>query len=1368
MDSVASLVAAQAARTPDAPAVTFGTASLTYAELDERAAHLAGYLAGRGVGPDVPVGVCLERSIEMVVALLGVAKAGGAYVPLDPAYPRERLDFMLADSGAEVVVTDSTVRAHHGAGAATPSGPDDLAYIIYTSGSTGRPKGVEIPNRALVNLLASMAEEPGLGASDVLCAVTTLAFDIAGLEIWLPLVTGARVVVASQDDATDPHRLARLLAGVGATVMQATPVTWRGLIEAGWQGGAGFKALCGGEALPVALADQLLDRGVELWNLYGPTETTIWSTALRVTTRGQPLSIGHPIANTTVHVLDAQLQPVADGQTGELHIGGAGLARGYRGRPDLTAERFIPDPFGSTPGARLYKTGDVARRRADGQLEVLGRLDHQVKVRGFRVECGEVEAALEAHPAVRAAVVVAREDTAGDARLVAYVVPGEADSGGAAALVAEWEEVYDHAQGGPAADPRFDTSGWVSSYTGERIPDDEMAEAVGATVDRILALQPLSPLSGPLGPWRVLEIGCGTGLLLWRVAPTCDEYVGTDLSAATLSTLEKRLVEAGVDNVRLFHREAADFAGLPEEPFDVVVLNSVVQAFPDAGYLRDVLGAAVSRVRPGGTVFVGDVRSLSLLPAFHASLVVANRQLRDEQELVLDPAFFFAGVPGVSHVEVLLKRGRHHNELTRFRYDVLLHAGGPAPTADVPRVDWSSGSDLQQLRRLLSDRTALVVTGIPNARIGEGVDPEDVWALGEELGFTVRCSWASAKPSGAFDAAFLPAGGTVDLSPTATDRPLHNDPLAARRRPPVAELRAFLRTSLPEYMVPSAIVTLDALPTTPNGKVDRGALPPPVDSFRGRAAGPAPRTATERTVAGIWADVLGAGEVGRDEDFFDLGGHSLLAVRVISRLRDTFAVDVPLRALFDAPTVAALAGVVDRASTVVVPPLVPVHRDAVLPLSFAQEPLWFLDQLVPENPFYSMPSAYRLTGPLDVVALERALHEVVSRQEVLRTSFPAPGGRPHQHVAPPAPVHIPVDEVGGDESEARRRAGAEAARPFDLATGPLWRARLLRLSGEEHVLLLTTHHIISDGWSTGVLLRELSALYGAFCRSERSPLPPLPVQYADYAVWQRQWLQGEVLEDHLAYWQRRLAGAPPALDLPADRPRPSMPSYRGALERFAVTAGVTSGLRAVGRTCGATLYMTLLAAFKVLLAGEARIDDVVVGGTAGGRSRAELEGLIGLFVNPLALRTDLSGDPTFAEVVARVRQTTVEAFDHQDAPFDKVVARLRAPRDLSRNPVVQVAFELHDDIPMVTDLGGLVVCADVGGYTGAAYGDGGVTARLDVELFLAAAADGGLDGTLVYATDLFDRATMAGLATRYGALLDAVVADPRRPLSELC
>jgi acyl carrier protein len=541
----------------------------------------------------------------------------------------------------------------------------------------------------------------------------------------------------------------------------------------------------------------------------------------------------------------------------------------------------------------------------------------------------------------------------------------------------------------------------------------------------------------------------------------------------------------------------------------------------------------------------------------------------------------------------------------------------------------------------------------------------------------------------------------------------------------------------------------------------------------------APRTATEEALVAIWAEVLGLETVGVEDDFFDLGGHSLLAVKVISKVRDALAAEVPLRAMFDGPTIAGLAQLVDdlrQRGDAPVPPLVALPRsdDVELPLAFAQEPLWFLDQLVPDNPFYNMPSAYRLSGPLDLEVLERALTEIVGRHEALRTSFPAKRGRPRQHIAPAEPVPVPVVELGmrgpaEAEAEARRLAGAEAALPFDLARGPLFRPRLLRLAPTEHVLLLTVHHIVSDGWSTSVLLTELSTLYDAFSRGQPSPLAPLAVQYADYAAWQRQWLEGEVLEGQLAYWQARLTGAPTALELPPDRLRPAMPSYRGAIEPFTVPAPVVQALGGLGRSRGATLYMTLLTGFKALLARSTGSDDVVVGGATAGRSRAELEDLIGFFVNTLVLRTDLSGDPTFVEAVDRVRRTALEAYQHQDAPFDKLVERIAPRRDLSRNPLVQIAFEFQEHVPVPTALGG-VTLADVGGYSGAEYGavdDGGVPARLDVELFMIGVADGSVDGSLVYATDLYDRATAARVTSSYLRVLEAVASDPALRISEL-
>ncbi len=774
---VPALVAERAAAAPAAEAVgavtTAGPAeALSYAELDRRANQLAHRLRGLGVGRDVLVGICLERSAEMVVALLAVLRAGGAYVPIDPGFPAERVALMLADSELPVLLTRrpllprlgevrarvlclDELAAELAAEPAEPPAvaiePGDLAYVIYTSGSTGRPKGVAVPHGALANFLRSMAERPGLAAGDTLLAVTTLSFDIAMLELLLPLVTGARVVVAAADVVTDGERLAAALDAVGATALQATPSAWRMLLDSGWTGRPGLRALAGGEALPVELAHRLLGRGVELWNMYGPTETTIWSAVSRV--RPGQVLLGEPIANTQLHVLDPDGDLVPAGVPGELHIGGAGLARGYLRRPELTAERFVAPAPGTGLPDRLYRTGDLVRRRQDGGLEFLGRLDAQVKLRGFRIELGDVEAALVRQPAVAQAVVTLREDVPGDKRLVGYVVPaaghdtdpagpadaaGPADPADAADELEQWRKVWDaaYAEAEPpgGVDPAFDTRGWVSSYTGEPIPAAQMREWVDRTAELVLAGRPRS----------VLEVGCGTGLILFAVAPHCERYVGTDLSAVVLDRLRRHTADPdrGLGHVELAHGPADV---LPAGSFDAVVLNSVVQYFPDERYLLRVLDAVLDRVAPGGTVLVGDVRSLPLLAAFHASVELSRapadepvelladrvrRRVTDDEELVLDPRLFAAlraRHPRLAAVRVLPKRAAADNELTRFRYDVLLTVAGdadPPVGSGGDQLDWTAeGLTLAGLRdRLQVDRPAgLAVRGVPNARTAAAV-----------------------------------------------------------------------------------------------------------------------------------------------------------------------------------------------------------------------------------------------------------------------------------------------------------------------------------------------------------------------------------------------------------------------------------------------------------------------------------------------------------------------------------------------------------------------------------------------------------------------------------------------------------------------
>jgi amino acid adenylation domain-containing protein len=1024
----------QAARTPDSTALVFEDESLTYRELNERANRLARHLRACGLGREARVGLMLERTPHLLVAALAVQKAGGAYVPLDPAYPRERLSLMADDAGLSVLVTEQALvgrlPAHNARlvvvdtdaagiarhdGADLPPGevsPEQVAYTIYTSGSTGRPKGVQVPHRALVNFLQTMRERPGLSESDTLVAVTSLSFDIAALELYLPLTLGARLVLASRDEASDAERLTLRLAESGATVMQATPATWMMLVKAGWRSLGRVKVLCGGEALPEELASQLLEGGAELWNMYGPTETTIWSSTERVE-RGRPLSLGRPIANTQLYVLDERMQPAPVGVSGELLIGGDGLARGYLNRPALTAEKFIPDPFSAEPGARLYRTGDVARRLEDGRVEYVGRSDYQVKVRGFRIELGEIESGLASHPSVREAVAVVREDAPGDKRIVAYIVGKE---------------------------------------------------------------------------------------------------------------------------------------------------------------------------------------------------------------------------------------------------------GPPAPPAT---------------------------------------------------------------------------------------------------------LRARLKERLPEYMAPSAFVVLDALPLTPNGKVDRKALPAPEASTQEQGErGAAPRGPLEEVLAGIWAEVLGVAGVGAHDNFFELGGHSLLVTQVVSRARAAFNVELPLRAVFESPTVAELASRVEAArqegAVTQTPPLARVGRNGRLPLSLAQQQLWFLDQLEPGSAAYNIPAAVRLDGVLNVVALGRALSHVVGRHEALRTTFPAVNGEPVQLIHEAAEVALPLKDLSFMPVEARRRevarlAEAESVAPFDLSRGPLLRAGLIRLDEEEHVLLLTMHHIISDGWSVGVLVDEVSRAYEAFAGGGEPSPSELPVQYADYAAWQRGWMTGEALDSQLSYWKEQLAGAPPVLELPTDRPRPAVQRFDGASEPVIVDAEMAEKLRRLSRRENATLFMTLLAAFQAVLHYHSRLEDIVIGTDVAGRGQVETERLIGLFVNSLVLRTSLADDPTFGELLARARRTTLDAYAHSDVPFGRLVEELQPERSLAHMPLFQVAFSFQNYLGEAKEVSGLRVSP---------FEVESRTAKFDMVLNLSETRDG-LVGVWRYNMDLFDATTAARLVERFRALLRRVADAPEERLSGL-
>ncbi|HSO38087.1 MAG TPA: amino acid adenylation domain-containing protein [Labilithrix sp.] len=1035
---VHELFEAEAARSPDRIAVEIEGARLTYAELDARANDLAHTLQEHGVGRDVLVAVCMERSLELLVAVYAVLKAGGAYAPLDPRLPTARLAFMTRDLEAEVVLSRSGTSLGFDVGTASviavdarsavtrPSKPAasvidaQLAYVIYTSGSTGTPKAAMNTHGGLGNRLAWMQSEYRLDDHDCVLQKTPFTFDVSVWELFWPLAYGARLVLARPEGHKDPLYLAGLIRSARVTTAHFVPSMLQVFLDepSASESSPLERVICSGEALPRALVTRFHERfGGELHNLYGPTEASIDVTYWRCA-RGESgdVPIGRPIWNTQIHVVDESGARCPVGVVGEIWIGGDGVGRGYWKRPDLTAEKFLPDPFAEGSGRRVYRTGDLGRWREDGAVVYLGRLDHQVKIRGFRIELGEIEATIGAQPSVREVVVVAREDAPGEKRLVGYLVGSQ-----------------------------------------------------GAPVD-------------------------------------------------------------------------------------------------------------------------------------------------------------------------------------------------------------------------------------------------------------------------------------------------------------VEQVRAALRDALPDYMMPSALLVVPSLPLTSSGKVDRQALPAP-DFTAAAAAYVAPATATEVVVAGVWAEVLRLARVGRDDDFFALGGDSLLAARVAARLRSSLGV-VPPRLFFEAPTLAALAARIDgalaqsgggaEAPIARVPRGASGARGTPLPVSYMQERLWFLEQFEPGSAAYLMPSAVRLTGPLRADALEQAFAQVLLRHEALRTVFHDQSGTPYQSVSDVAPAweRIDLSALAATERERQvaRHVALESTKPFDMKLGPLLRAKLLVLGPEEHVLLSTVHHIASDGWSLGVLARELESLYATLSASLPSTLPELPVQYIDFAVWQRATFGDAAVQGQLAYWKAKLAGAPPALGLPTDRKRPATQRHRGARVTANVEPATTRALEQVARAHGATMYMALLTAFASLLGRLAGEQDVVVATPVVTRARPETEALIGFFMNTLAMRVDLGGSPSFEQLLARVKDTSLDAFANQEVPFDKVVVELNPTRDTSRNPIAQVSLNLLNLPDMRIALPGLGAAPINAATTGS---------KFDLTLYVAPVEGGGLSLELVYDRDLFEPARMTRILRVFGKVLETFAAHPTTSVDDV-
>ncbi|MFC5412531.1 amino acid adenylation domain-containing protein [Larkinella bovis] len=978
------LIAQTAAQYPTKTAVRFGRQEINYQTLNETANQLAHSLIRNGVRKGDIVGISLDRTPDMLLTMLAVLKAGAAYLPLDPAYPRERVTFMLTDSLARTLVTsekyqgrlksqatellieDAWAEARMNPTTAPDTGVagDDLAYVLYTSGSTGKPKGVMIEHHNLVNFLCSMQVAPGISKDDVLLAVTTISFDIAELELFLPLMTGATVLLVDLTVARDGRELLDLVKNGKVSILQATPSTWRMLLDAGWDKPLPIKALTGGEALSIDLADKLTTQCAEVWNVYGPTETTVWSTIKKIN-KGETITVGRPIHNTQVYILDEFLKPVSVGTVGEIYIAGDGVARGYINRPELTEERFLKNPFDTSGKSTMYRTGDLGKFLETGEIQCLGRIDHQVKIRGHRIELGEIENVIGTIKEVKETAVIAHETRSGDQVLVAYVVPeAVATNDKAPSWQERWDMIYnvgvDHDKGQNSSEQVLELA-IAEQLSGKKDVKEEIDDWVQQSIRRIKAL----------GPKRIMEVGCGAGQLLFELAPESTLYIGTDYSPTAIENLREKLALDTTKwrNVKTAVANADDFSTVPAASLDMVLIHSVAQYFPDMNYLQRVIEEAVQKVAPGGCVFIGDMQGKGTLRMHHTfdqfprssadSTVADFRKIIDrrvfiEDEFMADPAYFYLlpeSIPAIAAVDIQLREGKFLNETTKHHYDIWLFVGSAPETATADAVvDWNPAYTTErleknlaenpqavlQLRNVFNSRTAEdytlfeVINGMSDtellvnakqkmASVPASVDPATLWSVGQKHRFTTHVRWASDGSDNRLDVVFIPNERKHQIPARPASIELENASLNSFARNPFKhnlvvpqeQLQAWkdqIRQHLPDYMVPNNFVVMAKLPLTPSGKIDKKALPDPMlDGLESRNGFMAPRTDVEKMVADIWMECLRLEKISVLDNFFELGGHSLIAVQVMTRLEKKTGKRLPLSMLFEYPTVEKLA-----------------------------------------------------------------------------------------------------------------------------------------------------------------------------------------------------------------------------------------------------------------------------------------------------------------------------------------------------------------------------------------------------------------------------------------------------------------------------
>ncbi len=1253
----------QVRRSPGAVAIVSGSEEITYRDLNLRANRLAHYLQRFGVGPEVRVGICLERSVEMIVGLLGILKTGGAYLPLDPDSPQNRLSYLLDDARVGVVLTQKVLEqrlpAHGGRtvlldeeremiSEQNESEPksgvaaENLAYMIYTSGSTGTPKGVAVEHHGVVNLAKWQARIFHLSSQSRISQFFSYNFDGAVGETFMALLNGATLVISAPDDL-EPQRLMEFLNRQRINVAVFVPSVLKQLDPERIEDAERLTIVSVGESCPVELAAEWSNHCTFI-NAYGPTEYTVYSHLWEV--EGEKVKrlgyvpIGHPIDNTRSYILDQRLRPVPIGVAGEIYLTGAGIARGYLNQPQATAAKFISNHYSHSEISHGFISVESVREmleRFRGNNN-LTRWDHNGK-----------NSTAERTPFQR---------------ILESVKGLDPD------LIDNTKRFIDNYCG-----DEFAYNGFIRYF--QEGANDSYASC-GINQDILRLLFPYQTFAGLKG----IDFCFGNAEVLEALSEMGAQMLGLDLCPFLVQKARSRNLNVRAAKVDVPPGMFSQECGVEERSQDFVIStltldrldnpkNFLVNLFKS---LKEGGRFAIQTILPIVPIDDGDIGSPITYTSTQNRITPGESLEQDKETLV----------------SMLYQLGADELNICRLPYVVASRDG-------VQDYEVWSFYGSKASKQNLDHRNAYYQRLYKTGDLGCYLPDGSIHFLGR-IDHQVKIRGFRIEP-GEIEAALRELPEIAQAVVVACENRMGGKLLAGyvvpapgRSIDPSA-LRQQLSQRLPDYMVPAAIVELQALPLTPNGKLDRKALPEP--EMISTSVWRAPRSPEEEILCSLFAEVLGLERVGIDDNFFDLGGHSLLATRLVSRVRAALGAELAIRTLFESPSVAQLSSRL-RESGTGRPPLVQQQRPERLPLSYAQQRLWFLDRLAENSTEYNMPVALRLRGELHRQALEQTINTIISRHETLRTHFDEIEGAPIQIIEPELWIEIPVDDLSQlDEQEQQTRVTArlreQVSCPFDLARGPLLRVNLLKLGERDHILLRTMHHIVSDGWSEGVFNREFTQLYEAFCQGRENPLKPLSVQYADFALWQRQWLEQERLQAELAYWKQQLAGIPERLELPTDRVRPPVQTFQGEFSQMILSGQQVDGLKRLSQSQQATLYMTLLAGFALLLERYSGQEEIVVGSPIANRQEAQLEEMIGFFVNTLVMRVSVNGEKSVEELVSEARRVALEAYEHQDVPFERLVEELSPQRSLDTTPIFQVIFALQNAPQVAERMKGLEI-----------------------------------------------------------------------------